>query len=74
MGVRPIRGTVHVPLSWMRFGRGRWQLHLAETDRRLPGMSTAQRRELTRALREALASLIGLAVLPFSNDLILELA
>ena len=56
----------------VRFGTGRWQLHLAESDRRLPGMSTAQRRELTRSLREALASMMGLAVLSFSNDLILE--
>ncbi len=56
----------------VRFGSGRWQLHLAETDRRLPGMSTAQRREFTRALREALTSMMGLAVLSFSSDLILE--
>ncbi len=56
----------------VRFGGDRWQLHLAETDRQLPGMSRAQRRDLIRALREALASTIGLAVLPFSNDLILE--
>ncbi len=56
----------------MRFGGDRWQLHLAETDHQLPGMSTAQRRELIRALRQALASTIGLAVLSFSDDLILE--
>ena len=56
----------------MRFGGGRWQLHLAETDHQLPGMSTAQRRELVRALRQELASTTGLAVLSFSNDLILE--
>ena len=56
----------------MRFGGDRWQLHLAETDRQLPGMSTAQRRQLIRALRQALTSTMGLAVLSFSNDLILE--
>ena len=56
----------------VRFGGDRWQLHLAETDRQLPGMSTAQRRELIRALRQALASTMGLAILSFSNDLILE--
>ena len=56
----------------VRFGRGRWQLHLAETDRRLPGMGTGHRRELIRALREVLASTIGLAVLSFPSDLILE--
>lgn len=56
----------------VRYGGGRWQLHLAETDRQLPGMSTAQRRELIRALHRALASAIGLAVLSFSGDLILE--
>ena len=56
----------------MRFGSERWQLHLAETDHQLPGMSTAQRRELIRALGQALASTMGLAVLSFSNDLILE--
>ena len=56
----------------MRFGRDRWQLHLAETDQQLPGMSTAQRRDLVRALRRALASTVELAVLSFSSDLILE--
>ena len=56
----------------MRFGPDRWQLHLAETDHALPGMSTAQRRELVRALRDVLASTIGLAVQSFSGDLILE--
>ncbi len=56
----------------MRFGSDRWQLHLAETDHQLPGMSTAQRRELVRALRRTLASAMGLAVLSFSSDLILE--
>ena len=56
----------------MRFGGNRWQLHLAETDHQLPGMSTAQRRELIRALQQALASAIGLGVLSFSDDLILE--
>ena len=55
-----------------RFGSDRWQLHLAETDHALPGMSTAQRRELIRALRDVLATTIGLAVLSFSDDLILE--
>ncbi len=56
----------------MRFGGDRWQLHLAETDHQLPGMSTAQRRELIRARRLALASTLGLAVLSFTSDLILE--
>ena len=56
----------------MRFRSDRWQLHLAETDHALPGMSMAQRRELIRALRDVLASAIGLAVLSFSDDLILE--
>ena len=55
-----------------RYGRDRWQLHLAEIDHQLPGMSTAQRRELIRAMRQALASTIGLTVLSFSSDLILE--
>ncbi len=56
----------------VRFGVDRWQLHLAEADRQLPGMSTTQRRELVRNLREALASTVGLGVLSFTNDLILE--
>ena len=56
----------------VRFGVDRWQLHLAEADRQLPGMSTTQRRELLRNLREALASTVGLGVLSFTNDLILE--
>ena len=56
----------------MRFGGDRWQVHLAETDHQLPGMSTAQRRELIQALRQALASTVGLAVLSFPSDLILE--
>ena len=56
----------------VRYGSDRWQLHLAEADRQLPGMSTTQRRELIRNLREALASAVRLGVLSFSNDLILE--
>ena len=56
----------------VRFGGGRWQLHLAQTDRRLPGMSTGHRRELIRAIRLTLASATGLAVVPFADDLILE--
>ena len=56
----------------MRFGGDRWQLHLAETDHQLPGMSSAQRRELIQALRQALVSRVGLAVLAFPSDLILE--
>ena len=67
----PPEGAFRFRCLGMRFGSGRWQLHLAETDRRLPGMSTAQRRELARALREALASSMGLAVVSFSDDLIL---
>ena len=56
----------------VRFGGDRWQLHLAESDHQLPGMSTAQRRELIQALRQALVSTVGLAVLSFPSDLILE--
>ena len=56
----------------VRFGSGRWQLHLAQIDRRLPGMSKGQRRELISALRQVLASTTGLAIQAFSNDLILE--
>lgn len=68
----PSSGTFMFRCLGMRFGPDRWQLHLAETDHALPGMSTAQRRELIRALRQALASTLGLAVLSFSHDLILE--
>ena len=58
----------------VRYGSGRWQLHLAQLNRALPGMSTSQRRSLAGALREALAITTGLAVLQFSTDLILEAA
>ena len=68
----PSEGAFRFRCLGMRFGSGRWKLHLAETDRQLPGMSTAQRRELTGALREALATSTGLAVVSFPNDLILE--
>ena len=56
----------------VRFGRTRWQLHLAQMDRRLPGMSTGQRRTLAVVLREALAKSTGLDVSQFSTDLILD--
>ena len=56
----------------VRFGRTRWQLHLAQMDRRLPGMSTGQRRALAIVLREALAERTGLDISQFSIDLILD--
>ena len=56
----------------VRFGPNRWQLHLAEMDRRLPGMSTVQKRALAIVLREALAQTTGLDILQFSTDLILD--
>ena len=56
----------------VRFGSTRWQLHLAQLDRALPGMSTSQRRALVGALREALAAATGLGVLQLSSDLILD--
>ena len=55
-----------------RFGRTRWQLHLAQMDRRLPGMSTGQRRALATVLQEALAERTGLDISQFSTDLILD--
>ena len=56
----------------VRFGRTRWQLHLAQMDRRLPGMSTGQRRSLAIVLREALAQRTGLDISDFSAGLILD--
>ena len=56
----------------VRFRRTRWQLHLAQMDRRLPGMSTGQRRALAIVLREALAQTTGLDISQFSTDLILD--
>ena len=52
--------------------RSRWQRHLAEMERRLPGMSTSQNRSLAVVLQEALAETTGLEVLQFSTDLILD--
>lgn len=56
----------------VRFGGTRWQLHLAQMDRRLPGMSAGQRRALAIVLREALAESTGLDISQYSTDLILD--
>ena len=56
----------------VRFGRTRWQLHLVQMGRRLPGMSTGQWRSLTSVLLAALAERTGLSISEFSADLILD--
>ncbi len=68
----PIQDAYGFRCLGVRFGRTRWQLHLAQMDRRLPGMSTGQRRSLAVVLREALAQRTGLDISDFSADLILD--
>ena len=69
---RPAQDAYTFRCLGVRFGRTRWQLHLVQMDRQLPGMSTGQRRALAIALRGALAQTTGLDISQFSTDLILD--